>query len=350
MEADVIAVLKRRAADIGRVAGRTLHSRWYYFWDDNELDIDIVEPGTIRFYRGKPNTNKDHDIDLRPFIEFSDVSATEITRTVVGDAKSLGSKIVDVQSTTVDNHSDTLINRNYNVEVSEERSTLTDVGAELSVQIIQKISYGGAISPLSGETDVAVSATAKYDKQVGSTERESKVTSTGIIVEPWSEATVTTERKIGEFKQKVTYYCDLDHAVKIVSLPKIKHISDIFHHNREEVHLEDYSGNNEDLALEWDTFDDIKDVFLGIAPDSIRLGEYYRKEFNAVKHFDTQAKRDEYHNWIKDLQKKSNIKFDVDIEFNKSTLGKVVVKSKALDQKKKNDALLALGYTKLVTS
>ena len=249
---------------------------------------DFPRTGHVRFF-----------INGRDTVEFYDVSPKDVTRQIIHPPVTTGSEKLDVSSSVVRNDSDAIIEETYSYERSNTRTTNENVGVSVEVGITQKIAYGGAASPVSGETGLSLAINTSYGKEWGTSNTDTRTASRTIAVPPKTELTVTQQVFKGNFTQRCEYWCDLAHGVGIWR-----------------------QQDNGGLSANWLSMDQFTQTLKGMSANDITDGEWFRNRIHLHGGLN--------HNRITDLEDKLEIYYDQLLSFTNSTNGDLKVTSNDL--------------------
>ncbi len=220
MDLEIINALQTRAKKImwhvGRRYGEDFAGFTWANYAGAALEYTLPEPGKIVF--AVPGTSFAN-------IAFYGVTPTKVTRKILHEPIVTGSTINDLNSIAVTNTSAIVpIERTYDLTINETKTFNEAVGVGVEVGLLQKISYGGAASPVSGETSLSLSISTTYDKEWGGSSSVTRETSSTIEVPPMTVATLTSKSAVSNFEQRCEYWCDLEHEVILFSHQDFRHI------------------------------------------------------------------------------------------------------------------------------
>ena len=217
MDQQVIETLRGRAIRIIYWMAQRAGA-WRGWADSDGLDFEIMGEGHIRFHPVIKN-GSEHTRELEhSYIDFSNISPKDVIRQKYRKPKLKNTHVVDVNSTVIENRSSSIeIERTYTVTESETLTINEEAGVEIGLQLRQQIGYGGAVSPVTGETEISASINAHYSRQMGTESTKGREITNTIKVPPGVVATLTTQKHISDFTQLCEYWCDLDHDVRIIS-------------------------------------------------------------------------------------------------------------------------------------
>ena len=220
MDQDIVRLLTDRAIVIGREAARFLPPSNNGVNDFERVNWDTVSPtvtnptyGVLRV-RFNPHCH----------VEFAGIAPKSVTRRIIHEPLLLTGNQLDAASFIIRNDSDAIVEETYSYERSETRTDNVDVGYTIEAGFTQKIAYGGAASPVSGETGFSLSVSNNYNRHTGSSNTESNTASRTIAVPPRTSLTVSSQVSEGSFSQRLEYWCDLDHEVRIASHNDFHHV------------------------------------------------------------------------------------------------------------------------------
>ena len=209
MDKALVDVLRGVATNIGYYVIRNhVGKHWNsYSGLSGDLYYYLPETGAIVFR-----------VNNQGWVKFSNFTPTKISKTVYHEPRLSGTVVGDLNSSKITNASENLtLERTYEFNQDETTSMSQEAGVEVGIAIRQLIGYGGAVLPISGETEITASINAHYNKTWGTESSTGRTISNTIEVPPRTEATVTTQKSTSDFKQKAEYWCDLDFDIEIGS-------------------------------------------------------------------------------------------------------------------------------------
>ena len=278
MNRDTIDKLHLRAKNIGvHMARHWPVGDGYNHWKNyggNSMKVTIVDDTTLEFRY----TNE-------AIMTFSGISPAKITKEIIHEPVTIGSKVVDAQSSIIRNGSSTEQTRTYSIEIGETKTFSEEVGVSVALGISQKFAVGGDQFAKS-ETSFSLEIETSYNKQWGGETSESRTTETEVTVAPGKRVTVTTQRSTSNLEQKCEYWCDLEHKVRIYS--------------------------HKDFDWTWSSVDDFKQMATGLAPSN-RDGHYIYK--------DKLEPLTEYR--LNQIIKPIDLHYEHKLKFDKATTGDV---------------------------
>ena len=210
MNKELIDQLQGSAANIGYYVCVAIGHEWGTFSGlGSDLEYDITGQGEITFWlKGNPKAG----------LKFKSLLPKNISKSIFHEPRISGTTIGDLNSSKITNDSDNItIERTYSFNEDETTSMHQEAGVDVGIALRQQIGYGGAASPVSGETEITASINAHYNKTWGSESSKGRTISNTISVPPKTEATVSTQKAASDFSQKAEYWCDLDFDIEIWS-------------------------------------------------------------------------------------------------------------------------------------
>ena len=211
MDDIVIGLLEERAKQLGAKIGNTNGGPWNNFNYAEGLKYELMGKGHIRFYNPKHEPEK-------AYIDFKNVRPKSVVSRNYEEPVLSNVEITDLNSSKIINNSENLeITRSYTVSEEETKSVNEEAGVEVGLALRQLVGYGGAVSPVSGETEITLNINAHYNKSWGVENTESKEVSNEIVVPPKTEAIITTQKSVSDFKQRCNFICDLDFETNMFS-------------------------------------------------------------------------------------------------------------------------------------
>lgn len=151
------------------------------------------------------------------YIHFTSIQPGRITSTQVFPARLTGRKKNDSHTSVINNDSDAVLERSYDFSVANTKTFNEDVGVAVEAGLQQKVSYGGAASPVSGETTLSLSVKASYNKSHGGSDTTSRDARTSVECPPRTRLTVTAENSVANYEQEIQVHATVDHEVFIYS-------------------------------------------------------------------------------------------------------------------------------------
>ena len=112
--------------------------------DDAWHKIEHPELGSVRFW---PNEHC--------YVQLFDVAPKDVSREKLHKPQTTGTNKLDVSTSVIENASDAILEETYAYERSKTKTFNENLGVAVEVGITQKIAYGGAASPVSGETGLS---------------------------------------------------------------------------------------------------------------------------------------------------------------------------------------------------
>ena len=212
MNEELIQELKQSAWDISwHVAKRLLGGGWSrHVGDINFAYARIIGPGHVRYYNVYG--------DEVAYIDFKNIRPVGITKTIYHPPVLKRTVIGDLNSSAIKNQSSGItLERGYTFNEDESTTVSQEAGVAVGIGIRQQIGYGGAASPVSGETEITASINAHYNKTWGTETSKGREISNTIKVPPKTEATISIQKSTSDFEQKAEYWCDLDYDIVIFS-------------------------------------------------------------------------------------------------------------------------------------
>ena len=292
MNREVVYGLRERAHWIANILGRSRLGGDWASWDpDDGLQWTIIDEGdkgrgiVLKF---RPNTVAVRDY---AFIELYGITPKDITKTVYHDAVVVGQKMVDADVTDVVNNTDHDQTYTYGFESSTSTSFEQAVGVAVETSIQQSISYGSDLVGAKGETELGLKISADYKQTSGITEDSTRSSSTEVICKAGKKTNIVNRRSVGEYNQKIEYWGDLEHGIRL------------------------YSDN--DYDYHWDTLAQLKDTIDGFEPQNTSLALYFREQVRKLKNW-------EYNRIFGSL----NLHYEDTLKFKKASTGNIIVTEK----------------------
>ena len=167
----------------------------------------IPKEGTLRFVS---NTND------KSWVEFRNIRPSKISKAKYHPPVLTNTVIGDLNSSVIKNGSENIsIERSYTFSEDETTSVSEDAGVEVGISLRQQIGYGGAVAPVTGETEISASINAHYNKMWGTETSKGREIQNTIEVPPRTEATISVQKSTSDFEQKTEYWCELDYEIVI---------------------------------------------------------------------------------------------------------------------------------------
>ena len=211
MDDIVIGLLEERAKQLGAKIGNVNSGPWNNFDYAEGLKYELMGKGHIRFYNPKHAPEK-------AYIDFINVRPKSVVSRNYEEPVLSNVEVTDLNSSTIINNSESLkITRSYTVSEEETKSVNEEAGVEVGLALRQLVGYGGLTSPVKGETEITLNINAHYNKSWGVANTESKEVSNQIVVPPKTEAIITTQKSVSDFKQRCNFICDLDFETNMFS-------------------------------------------------------------------------------------------------------------------------------------
>ncbi len=150
-------------------------------------------------------------------IEFNQIQPDKAERTVLRDPHLLNKKKIDSSTTVIDNQSPAVIDRTYEFTTNETKTFNQDVGVAVSVGLQQKIAYGGAASPVSGETSFSLDVNTSYNKSEGGSTSVERDSSISVEVPPYTKMFITQESSVANYEQEIEVHGSIEHSIYVWS-------------------------------------------------------------------------------------------------------------------------------------
>ena len=286
MDQDIVRLLEARARVIAQEAARFLPARAGGVNDFQGIDL-MNAPLTVSHPTAGHIVFRYNNYTQ---IDFTDIQPLAVTRQILHEPVLLSSNKLDAQATVIKNNSDAILEETYSYERSTTRTTNQDVGVSVEVGITQKIAYGGAASPVSGETGLSLAINTHYNKSWGESETESHTATRTVAVPPRTNLTLTAQTFEGAFSQRCEYWCDLGHGVRIQS------------HN--------------DFDYNYSSLSQLHQAASGNAPSDVAGADQWRSNRSV-------------HTWK--IPRPIEVYYDTTVEFQNSTNGDVKVTSTSVE-------------------
>ena len=239
MDRRLVEELRERAQVLGQYVGNyRLGGNWNGFEKTDALWFKIHGPGKISFH-----THSDGGV-----ITFSDIYPKKVLKSNYERPQLSNTVIEDINASIITNQSSEEVERTYTYSEEETNSSSQEAGVEVAVGLRQLIGYGGAVSPVSGETEITVNINAHYAKTWGSESSVSKEVSNTVKVPAMTEVTISTQKSTSDFSQDMEHEIELDYKISLY-----KH-GDKDGNGRSIVHIENI-GELKDLLEGFGKFD-----------------------------------------------------------------------------------------------
>ena len=293
MKKELIESLRYSANLLGWIMGQN-QGKWKGFNPDgNILTPKVINNTTLKWIL---NVN---DPD-GAYVIFKDIRPNKVSDTVYDDPKVISSDIRDAYSSVATNLSDTVtMNRTYSITEGSSTSTVDNVGVSVALGISQTIGYGGAASPVTGETSFSIDIETSFSHEWSEGQSTERTIETSIEILPKTKTTLTATKSRSKLRQKIHYTCDLDYSIEFLSWGVAKY----------------YLESRDVLAKAFD-------------------GEYYdglwtvdAGDQNAQNHANDVARGLSGSHYKAQALPEFNTKFTKEIKFDKSVTGEVILKS-----------------------
>uniref|UniRef100_A0AAU7N480 Uncharacterized protein n=1 Tax=Nitrosopumivirus cobalaminus TaxID=3158414 RepID=A0AAU7N480_9VIRU len=163
-------------------------------------------------------TFKTHKHGDNYFVKFSNIRPTRIKKQLFHEPLTLDTQISSVNTSKISNTSENIdIDRGYEFEQSSETTYENQVGVEVGLMLRQNISYGGAASPVAGETEITATINTNFSHTAGGSSSNGTTIRNDITVPPKTEVTLTTQTSKSRFEQKCEFWCGIEASVSVLS-------------------------------------------------------------------------------------------------------------------------------------
>ncbi len=176
-------------------------------------------------------------------IEFNMIQPDSVESTVLRKPRLLNKKKIDNSTTIIDNQSPAVIERSYEFSTNETKTFNRDIGLSVSVGFQQKISYGGAASPVSGESTFSLDVNSSYNQSQGGSTSIERDSSISVEVPPYTKMFVTQESSVSNFEQEVEVNGGIEHSI--------------------------YIWSHGDCSFKFNSWTDFVDMIVGVANDDV---------------------------------------------------------------------------------
>ena len=288
MDGKLVRELHEKAQLAGKYIGaHRLGGGWEGYNDDEALWHKIIGAGEIEFHRNAGAA----------CIVFKDIRPKKVLHSKYEKPMLSNTVIEDINASVIVNQSSEEVERTYTYSEEETNSSSQEAGVEVGIGIRQLIGYGGAVSPVSGETEITVNVNAHYAKTWGSENSVSKEVSNTVKVPANSQVTISTQKSTSDFSQKMEHEIELDYNMAIKSWTN--------------------ASVEKAYDIEVENMGEMKDIVEGYGKHSNPLSQPFLR--NPVSEYPK-----------KHLPKPATVKIAQTLEFSNASTGKVIVTEEKL--------------------